>query len=186
MRDLASDSGSVPGEQPLPPTVTRRADADGRASGEEGPMMPPFLPSEARPYSTSPVEIQSASASSVSSSGDVSEDDFWNNLGDVPGEGSAQSVSRFAPDGAAESFPMDAFFIPEGADHVPAGVDAAAAQHLEHRVELDPAAIAERLEMVARRLRLDGQAALEPMLDGDRLDAILGRVLADYLAAQKL
>src|SRR3954471_4267034 len=110
MRDLASDSGSVPGEQPLPPTVTRRADADGRQSGGEGPILPPFLPSGARPYSTTPVEIRAASASPASSSGDVSEDDFWNSLGEDPAAGGAQSVSAFAPDAGAESFPMDAFF----------------------------------------------------------------------------
>jgi hypothetical protein len=182
MRDLASGSGSVPGEQPLPPTVTKRSDADGGPAHGEGPILPPFLPSGARPYSTSPIEIQSASASPADAGGDVSEADYWNELAN---SGEIAQVSAFAPDGQAENFPMDAFFIPEGADHVPAGVDASAAQHLEHRVELDPKAIAERLEMVARRLRLDGKDALEPMLDGDRLDALLGRVLGEYLASQK-
>jgi hypothetical protein len=171
MRDLASSYGSAPGEQPLPPTVTNRSGADGRQQQEEGPILPPFFPSGG------------GHAPSSDSGDDRSEADFWNALG-AEGD-AAQSVTAFAPGASAENFPMDAFFIPEGAEHVPAGVDASAAQRLEHRLELDPSAIAERLEMVARRLRLDGERALKPMLDGDTLDALLGRVLGDYLDAQK-
>lgn len=182
MRDLASGSGSGPGEQPLPPTVTKRADADGRQSQEEGPILRPFFPSAVARGPASRQVIATA-ASTPSSSGDVSEGGFWDTLDDGPD--TALSVSSFAPD-AAENFPMDAFFIPEGADHVPAGVDASAAQHSEHRVDLDSAWIAERLEMVARRLRLEGDASLFTMrASGDELDTLIASVLADYLAAHK-
>jgi hypothetical protein len=183
MRDLASGSGSGPGEQPLPPTVTQRSAVDGRQPQEEGPILPPFFPS-ASPRIAASVEVIAAAASAPSSSGDVSEDDFWDTLDD--GDDTPVSVSSFAPEPGAENFPMDAFFIPEGADHVPAGVDPDAAQHTEHRVDLDPAWIAERLEMVARRLRREGDASLVTMrASGDELDNRIADLLADYLATRK-
>src|SRR5438477_10771576 len=97
-------------------------------------------------------------------------------------------VEQFAPtpeDESAESFPMDAFFIPEGADHVPAGVDPAGAQpaeHRERRVEAEAIVVAHRLENLAKRLRVEGAAAVAAKLaTGDTLDKLAAELLAAYL-----
>ncbi|HEX6939595.1 MAG TPA: hypothetical protein VF158_09295 [Longimicrobiales bacterium] len=97
-----------------------------------------------------------------------------------------------APPDDADAFPIDAFILPEDADHRPGGADAAAGQHttplskklLRPLPEDRAARLADRLEAIARRLRVDGPAALSQDLEShDRFDALLAGVLAGYLAA---
>jgi hypothetical protein len=165
MRDFAS-AGSSTGDGPLPPVTTHWAGGDGQQPQDEGMLVPPFL--MGRPNV-------------------LSENEFWEDPGDnavgevVPAFGSP-------PEEIAEDIPSNAFFIPEGADHVPTGIDPAAAQPAEHREtwHVEVSTIAERLEMVARRLRSEGPASLATKLAaGDSLDTLLAGLLAGYLAAHR-
>jgi hypothetical protein len=167
MRDFAS-AGSSTGDEPLPPVTTHRAGADGQQPKDEGVLVPPFL---------------------VGKPGSVSEDALWEGLKEN-GEGEVIPAFGSPPDEAAEDIPSNAFFIPEGADHVPTGIDPAAAQPAEHREtetwHVEVSTIAERLEMVARRLRSEGAASLSTKLAaGDSLDTLLAGLLAGYLAAHR-
>jgi hypothetical protein len=170
---------SQPASTPLPPALTRRADSGG--AWEAGPPLPPFLAGE---------QARSAEADRV-----VSADALPGHSPDAyPEEPSA----RGPDEEGEEAFPLDAFFIPEGADHIlPADDDGAwsaaagvatgdvapfltgGGDHLPPEVEL-----ADRLERLARRLRTEGAGALlDPTGREDRLDTLLGGVLAGYLAA---
>lgn len=101
-------------------------------------------------------------------------------------------VGPVAPEDEGDVFPIEAFIIPEDADRLPSGVDSPPQQHgtplskkLMQPLPADRAArLADRLEAIARRLRANGAAALDPDLQSpNRFDALLAGVLAGYLAA---
>ena len=166
MRDFAS-SGSPAGDEPLPPVTTHWVGADGQQPHDDGSLVPPFVP--------------------AAPSESVSEEEFWDSLGgNSPGE--VMPAFGSPPDEIDEVIPSNAFFIPEGADHLPPVIDPAAAQPAEHREtrQVDISTIAERLEMVARRLRSEGAASLSTKLAAvDSLDTLLAGLLAGYLAAHR-
>lgn len=104
------------------------------------------------------------------------------------------SEDAHAPDtnlgeGDGESFPIDAFIIPEEADRLPAGMSAPSSRQDPLSTSPEPAfdratRLADRLEALARRLRAEGPAALGAGIEfGDRFDAVLTGLLAGYLAA---
>ncbi|HEX7120436.1 MAG TPA: hypothetical protein VF212_16710 [Longimicrobiales bacterium] len=110
----------------------------------------------------------------------------------TPAPASPVASAQEPPADDADAFPIDAFIIPEDADHLPAGVDSAPAPHatplskklMQPLPEDRAARLADRLEAIARRLRADGPAALGKDLEShDRFDALLAGVLAGYLAA---
>jgi hypothetical protein len=177
---------SQPASTPLPPALTRRA---GTGAWEAGPPLPPFLVGDG--------------AGSAEADLAVSADALPGHPPDAYPEEAPAGSHEEPPAGGLdeegeEAFPLDAFFIPEEADHIAAaesgeswaaaaepttGDDAAyrtgGGDRLPPEVEL-----ADRLERLARRLRTEGAGALlDPTGREDRLDTLLGGVLAGYLAA---
>ena len=114
-------------------------------------------------------------------------------LDPVGGRSSAPSPAPAAPAADEEdSFPIEAFIIPEEAERLPSGVGSVPSAHttplskklMQPLPESRAARLAERLESIARRLRADGLAALDQDLRSpNRFDALLAGVLAGYLAA---
>lgn len=103
----------------------------------------------------------------------------------------AVDAEPLAPERGPRSFPVDAFLLPEEAQHRPTGIAASASPAtLLERIERAPVdgsakGLAERLERLARRLRTEGAAGLASNLTGgDRLDALLAGLVAGYLAAR--
>jgi hypothetical protein len=82
-----------------------------------------------------------------------------------------------------QQFPLDAFIVPEEAQHVPSGLEGTAATPPP---EHTPASsLAERLEKLSHRLRVeDSDAIVRRLAGGDRLDALLAGLLAGYLAGK--
>jgi len=82
-----------------------------------------------------------------------------------------------------DEFPIDAFIIPEHAKRVPTGVpDPDHANHTDPSHEL-----AERFEMLSRRLRAEDIESLLPSLArGDRFDALVAGFIAGYFSARDL
>ena len=85
--------------------------------------------------------------------------------------------------GRKEEFPLDAFIVPEQAQHVPSGLEGTAATPPP-----PPSAtvsLAERLEKLSHRLRVEeSDAVVRRLASGDRLDALLAGLLAGYLAGK--
>lgn len=76
-----------------------------------------------------------------------------------------------------DDFPLDAFIIPEGMDHLPAGMEEADRRQRQRASEL-----ADRLEALAWRLRREGYSALaRQTAHGDPVDALIAGILAGYL-----
>ena len=82
-----------------------------------------------------------------------------------------------------EEFPLDAFILPEETQHVPTGLEGAPATPPP---EATPAnALAERLEKLSHRLRVeDSESLVRRLAGGDRTDALLAGLLAGYLAGK--
>lgn len=143
------------GLDPLPPAVTRSVSLAGAEPGES--MLPPFLAGEpAAAIAPSPVPV-------------------------AP-EVDLEALGAVPVDAEEETFPLDAFIIPEDARRVPAGIESGSTP----AAASDPAVVvAERLERIARRLREGGAAAMRGLASSDdRLDAVIAGVITGYLAAR--
>jgi hypothetical protein len=82
-----------------------------------------------------------------------------------------------------EEFPLDAFIVPEQAQHVPSGLEGTAAT--PPPPQSATASLAERLEKLSHRLRVEeSDAIVRRLAGGDRLDALLAGLLAGYLAGK--
>ena len=73
--------------------------------------------------------------------------------------------------GSRSDFPLDAFIVPAGVHHLPAGYDAAVAQKVAHR-----------LDEMARRLRDGGLATLGSTDSVDELSRVLAAIVTGYVA----
>ena len=82
---------------------------------------------------------------------------------------------------AEGEFPLDAFIIPDQAERLPTGVDAAPPKR-----ETTPVTeLADRLEKLSHRLRIEeSNAILGRLAAGDKLDAMLAGLLGGYLASK--
>jgi hypothetical protein len=185
--DASTGPRSQPGSTPLPPAVTRPPAATGQ--WEAGAPLPPFA---AFALGERGAPDEAAIGEAASPEAEPAPPDVQ--LNGLPAR------AEEAPGG--EVFPLDAFFIPEGVEHIlaaaplefapaPAGEEDPAAD-VEAVAERDrgddrlppEVELADRLERLARRLRVEGAGALlDPTGREDRLDTLLGGVLAGYLAA---
>ncbi len=97
-----------------------------------------------------------------------------------PGRAAPEAVVERAAPGAeagGDTFPEDAFFLPDEPLSSIHGAGAVAAHEIE--------ALADRLERLAAKLRTGGAAALADPSEDDPLDALLGGVLAGYLIGRR-
>lgn len=85
---------------------------------------------------------------------------------------------------ADEEFPLDAFIIPEQSQRVPSGLEGKPVPN--HPAPTPVTELAERLEKLSHRLRVeDSEVVLRRLAAGDKLDALLGGLLAGFLAGSK-
>lgn len=196
----------------LPPATTRRLPERPVTSTREARIAPPYIPSAAPPPQpeaelpllaaahfepVEPLPPEEPEPLTTSSEEPVtlettSEPDPW----DAPDEGevepafSADSealLEQLMAEGDAqpgrEEFPLDAFIVPEQAQHVPTGLEGAPATPPPPPTATS--ALAERLEKLSHRLRVEeSDAIVRRLAAGDRLDALLAGLLAGYLAGK--
>jgi hypothetical protein len=182
--DASTGPRSQPGSTPLPPAVTRSPDEPG--PWEAGAPLPPFTAVERDAPGEAGIRASAAPEAAPEPLAVPMDERTEGNV-EAPAE---------------EAFPLDAFFIPEGAEHILATrpVEHASAPAPEAQPEPDgdiarersrggdrlspEVELADRLERLAHRLRIEGAGALlDPTGREDRLDTLLGGVLAGYLAA---
>lgn len=83
-----------------------------------------------------------------------------------------------------EEFPLDAFIIPEQAHRVPTGLEGKPLP--EHKAPTPVTELADRLEKLSHRLRVeDSDAVLKRLAAGDKLDALLAGLIAGLIAGSK-
>ena len=163
---------------PYPPAVTRWPKAAPAAGAAV--MAPPFRTDNAK---VAPFVSPQAPATATPS-------ESWENM---PEEGVVEAafeedVAR-ATDGLNNDteFPFRAFIIPEDTKRVPTGLDAAQVEAVtQHTEQPDRDAnhdLADRLELLARRLRSgDVSSLLENLARGDRFDHLIAPFIASYFS----
>lgn len=158
----ANDHSALP---PLPPAVTRQPGTSARPASADV-MLPPFVPAAARAAAEYGAAVE-ATAPAVAVSAEAM---------------SAVTVAEPAAEDG-ETFPLDAFIVPDDARRVPAGLGSEAVEDVATGEIL---AVAERLEAIARRVRAHGEAAIHELAAGeDRLDAMVSALLAGYIAGRR-
>ena len=163
---------------PYPPAVTRWPKAAPAAGAAV--LAPPFRTDNAKVAPFVPPQAPATATPSES----------WENMSE---EGVAEAafeedVAR-AADGLNNDteFPFRAFIIPQDTRHVPTGLDAAqveaVTQHTDQPGRDANHDLADRLEMLARRLRSeDVSALLENLARGDRFDHLIAPFIASYFS----
>ncbi len=111
--------------------------------------------------------------------------DGWDD--DEDSEGTVEPAFAADTDAAlselTQQFPLDAFIVPEQAQHVPSGLEGAPATPPPEHTPAN--SLAERLEKLSHRLRVeDSDAIVRRLASGDRLDSLLAGLLAGYLAGK--
>lgn len=145
----------------------------GPSASSSDPLLPPVFTrwSESRPD-------ESDHAAGAGPSTDPSRTDDASAIDAPRTPDAAESVA--SDDGttigdASDGVPDDAFIFPDGAEFKSYRRGPREDPPMDH--------LAQRLEQLAHRLRLDGNAALtQTMQDGDRLDAALAGLISGYLA----
>jgi hypothetical protein len=204
MGDSPKRAGSL-----MPPATTRRLPERPVSSTREARIVPPFIPSGApqpEPIHLEPERVfdlepepdfAAAAEEELRLEADaLSAPDEWGEDAAEDGEGTVEPAFEADADAVIEElslqvtaladkeeFPLDAFIVPEQAQHVPTGLEGAPATPPPEPTAAS--ALAERLEKLSHRLRVEeSDAIVRRLAGGDRLDALLAGLLAGYLAGK--
>lgn len=173
------------------PPVTSHAPAAGHTGGD-GRMAPPFA---GQPTTAARADQPAPEASAYGVS--ASESAPWEDMpeegtvapafeADVEDTEAALSALSHVAHKADADFPLDAFIIPEHTRRLPEGLDAQSGTATAAPEHTPITELADRLEKLSHRLRVDdADAVLARLASGDHLDAMLGGLLAGYLAGKK-
>jgi hypothetical protein len=182
--DKTSRNGAI-----LPPVVTRRTGSRVPSiSGRSAPIAPPFVAGKKSTPVELPVEVQPPFEATVQQ--ETNEEMAWDSISD---EGVVEPVFQADTDAVLEElteqaaaaqreeFPLDAFIVPEQAHRVPNGMEGKPVTAAPETTPLS--SLAERLEKLSHKLRVeDTDEVIRRLASGDRLDALLGGLVAGYLA----
>jgi hypothetical protein len=181
-KETPSPNGSL-----LPPAITRRKSFRTSASTQSAPLAPPYIAGGRAKSDVPPAHVE-APTEATAKPEDV-EAMIWDPMSDdgvvepafeADSESVLDSLSHQAPDNR-EEFPLEAFIVPEQAQHVPSGLEGKPIQ--PHPEPTAMTSLAERLEKLSHRLRIDEtDEIVRRLAAGDRLDTLLAGLLAGYLA----
>ncbi len=207
MGDPPKRAGSL-----LPPATTRRPPERPAASLREARIAPPFIPAgNAQPQPESELEMQpapsfepaiepeapsfEAAPPQEDPAESTAEPEPWDSDIDDD-EGTVEPAFKADTDAVLaeltkhaaeldrkEEFPLDAFIVPEQAQHVPSGLENTPTPHPAEPTPVT--SLAERLEKLSHRLRVEEtDTVVRRLASGDRLDSMLAGLLAGYLAGK--
>ena len=146
-------------------------------------------PQPLRPFRAGPSRAEPPAFSDEVETASEREDETSSTLMHELEPGMPWDVSESAPfnvnavieDEEQDTFPLDAFIIPEDTQSLPSGL--AEADHEKRQRALD---LADRLTALANRLREEGYSALaRQTVHGDPVDSLIAGILAGYLAAHE-
>jgi hypothetical protein len=167
------------GDTPLPPTRTEAT--NGVRKETSGGPLPPFRSGFAD-QQAAPESVAAESVAHGEAGADEAEEFQILPITDALAEeqrGTSVAASTAEP-ADLDDFPLDAFIIPDDAQRLPTGLQAADRQKRQRATDL-----ADRLEALASRLRREGYSALaRETVGGDPVGALISGILAGYLAAQ--
>jgi hypothetical protein len=182
--DKTSRNGAI-----LPPVITRRAGIRAPSTASPAtPIVPPFVAGKKSAPVELPVEVKPPIEATVQQ--EANEEMPWDSISD---EGVVEPVFQADTDAVLEAlteqadaakreeFPLDAFIVPEEAHRVPNGMEGKPVTAAPETTPLS--SLAERLEKLSHKLRIeDTDEVIRRLASGDRLDALLGGLVAGYLA----
>jgi hypothetical protein len=159
---MTSDSQSAAQHGPVPPAITKPQHESVRLTGD---LLPPFMPG--RPAITATTATAAAPAASTA----------WDTEGALHEfDGAKHGTARQEAADKPSKFPLDAFFVPAGVEHVLAGYDENAQRAMADRVGT-------LLETMAREVRERGIDALsEP--GSDELARLIAAAVAGYYSPE--
>lgn len=168
----------------MPPVTSQSGMSGGVPADGNSRLAPPFL---GEPTAAAPVR-------KVPAADELTHDDASVPWADFSDEGTVEPMFEadvseteavLASLAKAEAeFPLDAFIIPEQSKRVPTGLEGKPVSN--HPAPTPVTELAERLEKLSHRLRVeDSEVVLRRLAAGDKLDALLGGLLAGFLAGSK-
>ena len=182
--DKTSRKGAI-----LPPVITRRSGFRLPSNtGPISPIAPPFVAGKKSAPVELPVEVKPPIEATVQQ--EANEEMPWDSISE---EGVVEPVFQADTDAVLEElteqaaaakreeFPLDAFIVPEQAHRVPNGMEGTPVTATPETTPLS--SLAERLEKLSHKLRIeDTDEVIRRLASGDRLDALLGGLVAGFLA----